>query len=71
MYLMDRIERVKELDRLIRNETTGSPEQIANRLHVSRRQFFYLLDEMKFGGADIRYDPIRCTYQYLNDFKLF
>jgi predicted DNA-binding transcriptional regulator YafY len=70
MLLIDRITRLKQLDRLIRQEQTGSADRLAKQFHISRRQFYYLLDNLKGGGAEIEYDSIRCTYRYLNDFEL-
>ena len=60
----------KRMHGLIQHEATGDPQQFAERLHLCRRQFFNVLDELRDLGAEIRYDRVRCTYFYANDFDL-
>lgn len=57
--------KIARLDNLIRHEATGSPDDLAERLDVSRSTLFeiiaFLKDEMK---APIRYDRNRPSYVY-------
>jgi len=68
MQLFETIDRAKRMHGLIQHEATGDPQQFAERLHLCRRQFFNVLDELRDLGAEIRYDRVRCTYFYANDF---
>lgn len=56
---------ISRLDRLIRRKSTGSPEQLAEKLGLSRSSLFeiisYLKEEME---APIRYDRHRLSYFY-------
>ena len=70
MQLFETIDRARRMHGLIQREATGAPQQFAERLHLCRRQFFNVLDELRDLGAEIRYDRIRCTYFYANDFDL-
>jgi len=64
------LERLQKLHRLIVNETTGTPKELATRLRVSERLIFCLLDELKDYEAKIAYDRKRKTYFYSDDFEL-
>ncbi len=70
MQLFETMDRVKRIHDLIQREATGEPQRFAERLHLCRRQFFNVLDELRDLGAEIRYDRIRCTYYYANRFDL-
>ncbi len=65
--------RLSRLDRLIRMKATGSPEQLAEKLGLSRSTLFedisFLKEEM---GAPISYDRHRPSYfyEYIPKFNL-
>lgn len=63
MYLYDRFLQLNYLCDLIRRKATGTPDQLFQKLHISRRTLYKLLDELKSYGADIEYDRNRrCFY---------
>jgi predicted DNA-binding transcriptional regulator YafY len=68
MQLFDALDRMTYIHKLIQQESTGSIDEFALRLHVCRRQLYYILEGLKIKGADIQYDRIRRTYYYVNDF---
>ncbi|MEO1545437.1 MAG: DNA-binding protein [Bacteroidota bacterium] len=70
MISIKNLERLQKLHRLIVNETTGTPKELATRLRVSERLIFCLLDELKDYEAKIAYDRKRKTYFYSDDFEL-
>ena len=70
MISIKNLERLQKLHRLIVNETTGTPKELATRLRVSERLIFCLLDELKDYEANIAYDRKRKTYFYSDDFEL-
>ena len=64
-------ERLYRIHRLIEMEATGPPSEFAKRFLIKRRQLFYLLEELKSYGAVIKYNSIKSTYSYLEDFNFF
>jgi len=70
MALFEIINRAERIHRLIRNESTGNPCEFAERMALSRRQLYNLLDEFKDYGAEIRYCRNRQSFYYVNDFQL-
>ncbi|GHV20738.1 hypothetical protein FACS1894174_03160 [Bacteroidia bacterium] len=65
------IERLYRMHKLIQQESTGTPDEFAERFHVKRRQLFYLLEELKSYGAVVKYHPLKSSYYYLEDFDFF
>ncbi len=57
-------ERIKRLDDLIRLKMTGTPDHLAGKLEVSRRQIFRVIDTMKELGFPIEYDKENARYYY-------
>lgn len=70
MALFDIINRAERIHRLIRNESTGTPCEFADKVNLSRRQLYNLLEEFKDYGAEIKYDRIKESFYYVNDFCL-
>lgn len=64
------IERIKYLDELIRKERTGTPEELASRLNISRSQLYNIIDELKAEGLAIDYTRKRGTFYYTTNHKL-
>lgn len=62
MEFTKQIERLQLLNKLIREQKTGSPEELANRLGVSRRQLYVYLEYLKDCGIEIQF------YRKLNSF---
>lgn len=70
MTLMTQLERLKRIDALIRRKATGSPEELAKRIHVSRATMFRHIDDLRALGAPVVYDKTRQTYRYDEPFDL-
>lgn len=70
MKTIKHIERLQRLHNLIKMECTGSPTEIAERLHISERTVYYLLDQLRDYDAQIQYDRGRKTYYYEDEFVL-
>ena len=70
MKTIKSLERLQQLHTLIMKERTGSPKQLARKMNVSERLVYLLLEYLKDYNADIRYDRLRQTYYYDEDFKL-
>ena len=70
MKTIKHIERLQRLHNLIKMECSGAPTEIAERLHISERTVYYLLDQLRDYDAQIRYDRGRKTYYYEDEFVL-
>ncbi len=70
MKTIKNLERLQQLHSLIENEVSGSPRNIANRMHISERLVYHLIGQLRDYKAAICYDRGRETYYYLNEFHL-
>lgn len=61
---MEQMERLERLHHLIRRKATGRPEELAEKLGVSRRTVFKLLEVLKELGAPVEYCGHRQSYYY-------
>ena len=64
MSLFKYIARLQRMDSLIAMKATGSPEEFAYKMNLSRSTLFETLQEMKGMGVDIRYSNTRESYYY-------
>lgn len=59
------LEKLNYMNDLIKRKSTGSPEQFAKKLNVSRSTFFdYLAYMRKDLQLDIKYDNLASSYYY-------
>ncbi len=70
MYFIEELKRIQKLHRLIDNQCTGSPDDLAALICISRRDLYYILQQLKRMGAQIRYNRARKTFCYTNNFNL-
>jgi predicted DNA-binding transcriptional regulator YafY len=70
MNLFETVNRLYEIHRLILPEKTGIPDEFAERFHLSRRQLYNIMDELKDLGAEIKYSRIEYIFYYVNDFDI-
>ena len=64
MTFLEKIQIIERIDQLIRMKATGSPNELAERLNVSKRCVFYILNIMKNMDAPIVYCNNRRSYYY-------
>jgi len=64
------VQRLHKIHQLILKEETGTSEQFAERLRISRRQLYYYLSELRNQGAPLLYDRLRHTYYYRIHFDM-
>lgn len=64
------LERLQQLNELIKQEVTGSPKQIATRLQISERAVYSLIEYLKDFEAPICYCRKRKTYYYNGKFDV-
>ena len=64
------LERLQQLHKLIINENTGSPKELALLMSISERSIHLLIEQLKDYNANICYSRSRKTYYYCEDFDL-
>ena len=64
MNLLDKIKLIERTDALIRRKSTGTPNQLADRLKLSERSLYNLIRLMKEMGAPIYYCRDRNSFCY-------
>jgi biotin operon repressor len=65
MNFIRQIERMQLLNKLIREQRTGSPEELADRLGVSRAKVYLMLEELKDIGIEIGYSKKSRSFYYI------
>ncbi len=58
--MIQHIKLIEHIDYLVRLNATGTPEQLAGRLHISKTKLYRLIEVMRTLNAPILYD---CTQQ--------
>lgn len=71
MVILKYIERLEQMDQLIRMNATGTSKEFAGKLGISRSLMMQELNVLKELGAEIAYDKNRQTYFYKKRMKLF
>lgn len=61
------LEKLVILEKLIRQGHTGTPDEIAERLSISRGTVYNIIEELNLQGVEIKYSRSRCTFYYKND----
>jgi len=69
MALIDEINRIKRIDRLIRLKATGNAQELSEKLQISRKMTYNYLNHMKDMGAPIHYCRKIKSFYYLTDGK--
>lgn len=64
MSFLEQLKLIKRIHNLIKTKRTGSPDQLARKLEVSRATIFRYINELKELGAPIKYCNFRKSYYY-------
>lgn len=71
MSLTTYITRIERLDGLIRRKSTGTPQELAEKLDISERWLYVFLEELKEElGCPIVYDRTKRSYVYSEQGKM-
>ncbi|MBI9063810.1 MAG: HTH domain-containing protein [Marinilabiliaceae bacterium] len=65
------IQLMERIDYLVKQRATGSPQELANRLSVSKASLHRVLEVMKELGAPIEYNIIHKSYVYSEAVNFF
>jgi len=64
------LNRLRQIDQLIKLKATGNPKEFAKKIGVSKRMIFHYLNDLKDLGAEIYFDKGRSSYCYARSFNL-
>lgn len=70
MSLIDHLYLLQRVHDRIEHKSTGTPKEFADRLHISERTLYRIMEELKDLGADIAYSTERSSYVYNNEVKI-
>ena len=64
------LKRLILIDKLIGQEETGTPQELADRLKLSKSQIHNIINELKSCGVPIAYNKRNKSYYYTDSFDL-
>ncbi len=70
MNNLKQLEQLKKVHRLIKSECTGSPSALAKKLHISVKQTYLILEQLREMDAPIAFNRRTKTYFYLTDYEV-
>jgi biotin operon repressor len=70
MKVFEYLDRISMMHKLVSGERTGTPEELARRLGVSRTSLYDLIDELKSRGAPIIYSKSAKTFLYSQPYDI-
>lgn len=70
MKTLKQLERLRKAHKLIQQENTGTPKELSIKLHISERQVYNILDQLKEMDAPLLFSRKSNTYYYCYDFDL-
>ena len=70
MNNLKQIQQLRKLHLMIKQEATGNPKMVAKKMHVSERQVYNLIEQLRTMDAPVRFNRRANTYYYTNNFEL-
>ncbi len=70
MKAVEQLERLKRMNKLIKAENTGTPNEFAQRLGISRRQLYSYIELIKDMGVLTAYSKANRTFYYCDEYEL-
>ena len=70
MKLFEYLDRISMMHKLVSRQKTGTPEELAHRLGVSRTSLYELIDELRSRGAPIAYSKSAKTFFYRQPYDI-
>ena len=70
MKVFEYLERISRMHRMVQRKATGTPDECARQLGVSRTTLYELIDELRLHGAPIVYSKSARTYYYNSPFDI-
>lgn len=70
MTFIEKLNLIERIDQLIRLKATGTADELAEKLRISRRNVYMIIDLMKSMDAPILYDISKKSFYYEYDCEL-
>lgn len=70
MKVFQYLERIEKIHKLVNHERTGTPDEFARHLGISRTRLYEIMDDLKLEGAPISYSRVCRTFYYEEPFKI-
>jgi len=70
MKTIQQLERLRKIHQLIQKRNTGSPNELAQRLKISRRQLYNMIEYLKEIEAPLIFSRKNNTFYYEYEFDL-
>jgi len=70
MKLFEYLDRITLMHKLVSRQRTGTPEELARSLGVSRTSLYELIDELRSRGAPIAYSKSAKTFFYSEPYDI-
>jgi predicted DNA-binding transcriptional regulator YafY len=70
MKVFEYLDRISMMHKLVSRQVTGTPEELAHRLGVSRTSLYELIDELRSRGAPISYSKSAKTFFYRQPYDI-
>jgi len=70
MKVFEYLERISLMHKLVLRQRTGTPEELARQLGVSRTTLYELIDELRSRGAPISYSKSAKTFFYRQPYEI-
>ncbi len=70
MKVFEYLDRIGKMHRMVSRQRTGTPEEFADQLGVSRTSLYELIDELRSRGAPIAYSKSSKTFFYRQPYEI-
>lgn len=70
MKVFEYLDRISMMHKLVSRQVTGTPDEFARRLGVSRTSLYELIDELRSRGAPITYSKSAKTFFYSQPYDI-
>lgn len=70
MKVFEYLDRISMMHKLVSRQRTGTPNEFASRLGVSRTSLYELIDELRSRGAPIVYSKSAKTFLYRQPYEI-
>ena len=70
MKLFEHLERIEKFKKYLEQSKTGTPNEFARKIGVSRSSLYELIDELRSRGAPILYSKSSKTFYYEKPFEI-
>lgn len=70
MYLLEELNRINTIHQLILTHKTGTPDEFASKMCMSRRNLYRVLRDLEKLGAEISYSKVTHSFYYKRKLRI-